>query len=417
MKSIDNLKNTYRRYPRHFWTLIIAMFIDHLGGSLVFPFLSLYITKKFNVGFSAVGIIFALHSSAAFFGNILGGALTDKLGRKTMLIFGLIASATSVLLMGLINKLEAYYGLALFTGLFSNIGGPAVQAMLTDILPEKHRTEGFGIHRVAFNLAVTIGPAIGGLLANIDFVWLFITDCVISIITAIIVFLALPETRPVAASGEAEKTLAQSIGGYGQVLRDRIFVSLITLALISTLVYTQMNTSLSVFLRDMHGISPQGYGYLLSLNAGMVVLFQFWVTRQIKTFQPLVLMAVGTFFYAIGFGMYGFVSTYALFLFAMAVITVGEMILAPVGQSIIARLAPEHMRGRYMAAFQMSWGASYALGPVLAGIIIDNYNPNWVWYAGGILCSISSMGYYWLYKRAGGRFQAIETSEDLSAQA
>lgn len=408
MKIIDDLKSTYHRYPSHFWTLIIAMFIDHLGGSLVFPFLSLYITKKFGVGFSTVGVVFALHSSAAFFGNILGGALTDKLGRKKMLIFGLIASATTVLLMGLINQLEVYYLLALITGLVSNIGGPAVQAMLTDVLPEKNRTEGFGIYRVAFNLAITFGPAIGGLLAGFDFLWLFIGDCIISIITAIIVFAALPETRPAAAAGEKEKTLMQSMSGYGQVLKDKVFLALLVLALLSTQVYVQMNTSLSVFLRDMHGISPQQYGYIISLNAGMVVLFQFMITRKIKIYHPLVLMALGTLFYAVGFGMYGFVSTYSLFLLAMAIITIGEMIIAPVGQSIIARLAPENMRGRYMAAFHMSWGVGFALGPLLAGMVIDNFNPNWVWYAGGLLCTISSIGYLVLLKWVGSRFQAIE---------
>jgi len=411
MKIIDDLKSTYRRYPSHFWTLILAMFIDHLGGSLVFPFLALYITKKFEVGFSTVGIIFALHSSAAFFGNILGGALTDKLGRKSMLIFGLIASAVSVLLMGLIDQLQVYYILALVTGLVSNIGGPAVQAMLTDILPEKNRTEGFGIHRVAFNLAVTIGPAIGGLLAGFNFIWLFIGDCIISIITAIIVFVALPETRPAGAAGEEQKILMQSMGGYGQVLKDKVFLALLALALLSTVVYVQMNTSLSVFLRDMHGITPQQYGAILSLNAGMVVLFQFMVTRKIKTYHPLVLMAVGTLFYAVGFGMYGFVSTYALFLAAMTILTIGEMILSPVGQSIIARLAPENMRGRYMAAFHMSWGASFAMGPLLAGLVIDNFNPNWVWYAGGLLCTLSALGYLVLFKRVGSRFQAIEARE------
>jgi MFS family permease len=359
-----------------------------------------------------VGTIFAIHSTFSFFGNMLGGALTDKLGRKSMLIVGLIISAVSALMMGLINQFELFYGLSALIGLVSNLGGPAVQAMLADLLPPQQRVDGFGIYRVAFNLSVTIGPAIGGLVASISFLFLFILDCIISIITAVIVFLALPETKPETQAGEKEKTIMQTMGGYGQVFRDKLFIALLILAIISTIVYVQMNTTLSVFLRDIHNIPPLGYGYILSLNAGMVVLFQFLVTQKIKSHPPLTLMAIGTFLYAIGFGMYGFVATYTLFLFAMVIITIGEMIIAPVGQSIIANLAPEHMRGRYMAAFGINWGLSYALGPLLAGISIDKFNPNWVWYIGGILCTLSAIGHSWLQLRAGGRFKPLSVVAD-----
>ena len=233
-------------------------------------------------------------------------------------------------------------------------------------------------------------------------------------ITAMIVFLALPETKPKTQAGEKEKTMMQTIGGYGQVFRDKLFITLLILAIISTIVYVQMNTTLSVFLRDIHNIPPQGYGYILSLNAVMIVLFQFLVTQKIKSHPPLILIATGTLLYAIGFGMYGFVSTFTLFLFAMVIITIGEMIIAPIGQSIIADLAPEHMRGRYMAAFGINWGLSYAFGPLMAGIIIDKFNPNWIWYIGGILCGLSAIGYILLQLRAGERFKplSIVTSPD-----
>ncbi len=390
-----NIKETYKGFSTTFWTLIGAMFIDRLGGSLLYPFFSLYITERFGVGMTEVGIIFLLHTSAMFVGNMLSGALTDKFGRKRMLLAGIILSGTSSLLMGFIPNYETFMVFTIITGFLSNIGGPAVNAMMADILPEKQRAQGFSVLRVVVNLSVTFGPAIGGLLAGYNYFYLFVTDFVISMITGVIVFFKIPETKPKAdpANQEPEQSLWKTIIGYKVTLQDWFFIGIVILTLLTNLVYMQMSSSLSVFLRDSYGISSQKYGYILSLNAIMVVIMQFWITHKTRNFQPMVLMFFGNILYAIGFGMYGFVGTYPLFLLAMAIITIGEMISSPILQAIIAKLAPENMRGRYMAVFNLSFGAANAVGPLAAGIIMDNYNPNWVWYAGGIICTISAFGY------------------------
>jgi MFS family permease len=401
------LKAAYQDYPKNFWILVGALFIDRVGGALIYPFLALYITSKFNVGMTEVGIIFAIHSGGAFFGNMAGGAFADKFGRKTMLVIGLVFSASITILMGLINEWELFYGLAFVTGLLSEFGGPAVQAMIADILPLEKRTDGFGILRVVINLSVTIGPAIGGVLAGINYLLLFITDSVISIITAIIVILALPETKPALKEGQVEETVVQSFGGYGRVLKDRVFLAFIFLSTFTMIVYMQMNSTLSVFMRDVHNIPAQYFGYLLSVNAAMVVLFQFFVTRRVKRFHPLLVMMVGNLFYAVGFGLFGFTAFYWQFILAMVILTIGEMINAPVMQTLVASIAPDHMRGRYMAVFHTGWGIAAAIGPLAAGVILDNYDPNWIWYAGGIICSVVALGYIVLKGRVGHRFVSL----------
>jgi len=404
---IQQLKAVYREYPKNFWILIGALFIDRVGGALIYPFLALYITSKFNVGMTEVGIIFAIHSGGAFFGNMAGGAFADKFGRKTMLIIGLVFSATITIMMGLINEWELFYGLAFVTGLLSEFGGPAVQAMIADILPLEKRTDGFGILRVVINLSVTIGPAIGGILAGINYLLLFITDSVISIITAVIVFLALPETKPALQEGQVEETVAQSFGGYARVLKDRVFLAFIFLSTFTAIVYMQMNSTLSVFLRDLHNVPAQYFGYLLSINAGMVVLFQFFVTRRVKRFHPLLVMMVGNLFYAVGFGLFGFTAFYWQFIIAMVILTIGEMVNAPVMQTLVASIAPQDMRGRYLAVFHTGWGVAASIGPLAAGIVLDNYNPDWIWYAGGIICAFVALGYLVLKGRVGHRFVSL----------
>jgi MFS family permease len=190
----------------------------------------------------------------------------------------------------------------------------------------------------------------------------------------------------------------------------------ILVSILMVLVYLQMNSTLSVYLNQFHGVSPQGFGYIISMNAGMVVLFQFWLTRKLSGFAPMIMMAVGTLFYVVGFGMYGFVSTYPLFLVAMVIITIGEMITAPVGQTLVARLAPEDMRGRYMALFGLSWGIPWMFGPLAAGLILDNIHPNGVWYAAAIIASLAVLGYLYLHRFAAKRLEEGEPEAVLQSE-
>ncbi|MCP4427093.1 MAG: MFS transporter [Chloroflexi bacterium] len=397
------LRAIYDEFPGTFWTLMGASFIDRLGGALLFPFFTLYITDHFSVGMTEAGILFSIFSITSVFGSMFGGAMTDKFGRRGMIIFGLVVSALSSLGMGLVNDLYLFYGIAGLVGLLSNAGGPAQQAMVADLLPEEKLSQGYGIWRVLANLAVTIGPAIGGFLASRSYFILFISDAVTSIVMALIVLMILPETKPEKGVDQPEESIAQTFAGYTIVLRDGVFMAFIFVSILTTLVYVQMNSTLAVYLRDVHAISTQGFGYILSLNAGMVVLFQFWISRRTSRRPPLHLMAFGTVFYALGFAMYGFVTSFILFLLAMAVITIGEMIISPVAQALVAQFAPEEMRGRYMAMNGFSWTIPFAVGPLLAGLIMDNANPNWVWYAAGIIGAVAALGYAWLHGMVGER--------------
>jgi len=411
---LERIKKTYHEYPHTFWMLIIAVFIDHVGGALIYPFLSLFITEKFGVGMTQVGQIFAIFAIFGVFGNIIGGAMTDKFGRKTMIIFGLVVSALTSLLMGFVNEFTVFYFLTAVVGLFSNAGGPAQQAMVADLLPEKQRTEGYGVMRVVANLAVVIGPAIGGLLASRSYLYLFILDAIISTITAIFVLIVLPETKPQTSEGHEEQSMGKTLAGYGIVLKDRLYIVYILISMLLTLAYMQMNNSLPVFLRDMHQVSPQGYGFLLSINAALVVALQFWTTRRLNKYPPLLMMALGTLLVGVGLAMFGFTSLYGIFIVAMIVLTIGEMIWAPVGQALVARFAPEDMRGRYMALFGFAWIIPSAIGPLAAGVIMDNYNPNWVWYACGIISVVAALGYIAMHMRSGHRLEEPLAEEEPS---
>ncbi len=396
MPTITKLRRLFREYPNQFWLLLAATFIDGLGGALLFPFFTLYLTARFDIGMTTVGLIFGVFSISAITGSFIGGALSDRIGRKRMIIFGLIASATITLLMGFADDIRLFFLAAVLVGLLANVGDPARQAMIADLLPPEQRADGYGLMRVVINLAVTIGPAIGGFMASRSYLTLFITDAVASTLTAIIVAIFIRETLPKRQAGEKPESVGSTFVGYLAAFKDRVFMVFLAAAILVNMVYMQMNTTLSVYLRDVHGVPPQQYGWLISMNALLVVLFQFAVTRRVKRFQPLYVLAVGAFLYAIGFGMYGVVATYALFVVAMLIITLGEMIIAPIAQAVVAMLAPEAMRGRYMAVFGFSWAIPAAFGPLLAGMIMDNLNPDWVWYAAFITAGLAGLIYLWL---------------------
>jgi len=211
----------------------------------------------------------------------------------------------------------------------------------------------------------------------------------------------IPETKPEPTAESQGESVWRTFIGYGLVLKDLAYVAFIMAGMFMLLAYQQMYSTLSVYLRDNHGIDPQGYGFLMSTSAITVIIFQFWVTRRIKKRPPFLMMALGSFFYMIGFGLFGFVAAYWLFALNIIIITIGEMIVMPTSQALAANFAPEDMRGRYMAVFGLTWAIPSIFGPASAGLILDNMNPNLLWYVAGILCATAAFAYYMLHMRLG----------------
>jgi len=390
---LEKARSIYNEYPKAFWVYNVIVFIDRFGGFMLYPFFALYLTKKFEIGMTTVGIMFAIFSISGLLGSALGGALTDRMGRKGVIIFSLVCSALSALGMGYAPSLAIFIAVSVIVGTLSSIGHPAHEAVVADLLPEGKRAQGYGIIRVVFNLAVIVAPAAAGLLIARSYTLLFIVDALISLLAAAIVLFALPETRPQAHPDAKPESMGQTFAGYGKVFRDIPFITFIIVSIMMTLVYMNMNTTLGVFLRDVHQVPEIGYGYLISMNAIIVVALQIWVARKLEKFKPMLMMALGSVLYAIGFAMYGFTSTYLLFAIAMVIITIGEMIVTPFQQALVASFAPQEMRGRYMAISGLTWGIAFAAGPYLAGWIMDHLNPNVLWMACGVLGTLAMAGF------------------------
>lgn len=411
---MEKIKSIYQEYPVPFWVLMLGLFIDQLGGTLIYPFFALYITSHFNVGMSQVGIMFGIMAITGILGGMIGGAMTDKFGRKKLLLYGLAISGLFSLSIIFINTIEVFYIVAGFVGFLNSLSGPAGNAMIADLLPEEKRADGFGMGRVVFNLAVAIGPLIGGFVADYSFSYLFIADAVTSMITALIVVKWLPESKPEPTEEQEAKSFLQTVGGYGVVFKDYTYLLFLLATMLTFLLFMQMNITLPVYMRDAHGFPNKYYGYILSLNAGLVVVLQFWFTRRFAKFPPMVAMAIGSVFIAFGFGMFGFIEGILLFALAMIILTIGEMIVAPFAQSMAAKFSPEDMRGRYMATFSLFNRIFNIFMPYLVGVIMDTLNPDWVWYGCGIVGSIAVLSYLALQGMTRERFKEVPVPEEIA---
>lgn len=399
------MKQTFQEFPETFWVITFSSFIDQIGGFMMMPFIAIYMTQAFGISMVEVGLVFIIVGVGNMLGGMIGGALTDKIGRKICALFGLLISGLFSIGFIFIHTVTALYILVGMMGLLGAIGGPARQAMLADILPKEQRAEGFAILRVIVNLSATIGPALGGLLAATNFKFIFLADAITSFITAVIFVFKVPETKRNSDEQNVETSENQSSvppekksdRGYKEVFMDWRFMIFVFISAIMSLVYMQMISTLPVFLTAELGFNLNIYGLLISMNAFMVVVMQFWLTHKIKGFQALIMMAAGNILYGIGFGMYGFIGTIPLAFLAMVIITIGEMVVAPYSQSIAANLAPEDKRGRYMAVHGWSSIFPMLFGIVGSGAIMDNMDSKILWYLSGILSIIAAIGYLFLY--------------------
>ena len=403
---LERLQNGYRNYPTPFWVLMTGTFIDRLGTNLIMPFLAIYVVQRFDAKISQVGLIYTIFAVSSGAGNILAGALADRFGRRFALILGLVCAATARIALGLATNFTGLYIAAAFAGLFGAIGWPAQLAMTADLLGPAKRANGFGIQRVVINSTFALGPLAGGFFGpRIGYLPLFVLDAFTSYFVALIVFSKLPETRPAKEKDKPTENFSQTLAGYRQVLQDGTFLAFVLISILTVSAYMQMSTTLSVYLIKFQHMSESFFGALVMLNALMVVFLQFPITRWTAKQPLLVTMIGGAAFYLFGFGSYGLTPSIPLFVFAMILISLGEMLVIPTSQAFTALLAPLDMRARYVATERFTWIIAQSLGPLAASAIMDRFDPRWVWYGCSIVCAASIAGFYLLHQRAGKRLE------------
>jgi MFS family permease len=393
------IRNVYYRFEPELWVMTITQFFIAFGFSICIPFLSLYLYQDRGLSMTMVGIIILVGGLCSAISQALGGVLSDRFGRRPIL---LIAALVSILL---------YSGLSVFIGIsapvwaiaIAYIAGrsmltttrPVISAMVADFTSKERLTEAYGILRIGANIGWAAGPAIGGYLATfLSYGWLFgIAPLTCGIISLIIFFFIRESSHGMSRGAGFRSMLA--------IANDRNFLVFAVISLLLFIVMGQMISTLSIFTVDMLVFSTAQFGLLLTLNGLIVIFFQYQMTlalRRIAKFRALIL---GSLLYAFGYLSLGWITQFEWALVAMAVITGGEIIHAPVSLSVIGELSPQDQRGQYMGLYGLSQTIGMAIGPLLGGVLIDAFpfNPELIWAPIALIAFIAVIGYYYWARR------------------
>jgi MFS family permease len=391
-----SLRRVFARFEKPVWVIAILNVIAAMGFSISIPFLSLYLHQERDLSMTLVGLVILIGGLLSAFVHVGGGELSDKFGRRPLL---LVSVCVRILMFASLAILIAFespiwaISIAYIIGLsISTLARPILSAMITDLVPKRKLIETYAFVRVALNVGWAIGPALGGYLAVIlPYAWLFAFGAAINVFSLIIIFRWLGESKPKVSTGEQFPSILS-------IRNDHLFLIFTGLGFLLFLVAGQLMSTLSVFTVDRIGFSTAQYGLLLTLNGLIVILFQYPLARKIGQYSKYRALIAGSLLYGIGYLLFGWVGGFSLAIIAMLILTVGEIITAPVALSVVGELAPARHRGRYMGVFELSTTVGFTFGPLLGGVVLDIFSTNHIaiWGLISSLAFVSALGYLWL---------------------
>ena len=344
-----------------------------MGLSLVMTFLGIYVVETrgypaWLYGVTALGANLGQSASNAWAGN-----LSDRIGRKPLIVWSLFVRSGFIALLGAQILLSApLWTLAATTVVTSALRGcfePVAYALVADVVPADQRIAAFGLQRMGINFGWAIGPALGGVLTlvmpygAIFFIAAFgvlIAGAVcLRIEDPIKVTPALSETRPVATSA------------FRDGLRDPTIRLLLAGTFLAALLQTQMFSTFSIYMTDELGLSKANVGLLYTLNGAGVLVLQIPALRLIERLGIRATLPWSSLLDAIGFALIGVGSGFVGGMIAMLTITSAEVVFSPAHQTAIAEVSDPTRRGRTYGVVGFAQMLGIAVAPLLGGILLD----------------------------------------------
>lgn len=290
------LPNEFSNFPSQFWLMFAGMILSTIGSTMIWPFLMIFASETLSLPLVAVTSLMTINAAADLVSSILAGPVIDRLGRKWVMVVGLIGNGLCYFLLSRASSYSAFAVILGASGMFSPLYRVGSDAMLADLFPMQKRADAFAMIRMASNIGVATGPAVGGfVLARSYNIGLYGAATGLITYGLLMLFFAR-ETLPADAKGE-KASLGHQIRGYWQALRDKPFMELV-----GAFTLVQMTTALiwvllSVYVKTEYGISERMYGWLPTTNALLVVFLQVAITRWTKRFPPVRVMRLGAVFY------------------------------------------------------------------------------------------------------------------------
>jgi MFS family permease len=381
--------------PPTYWLIWIGTLINRLGG-FVIPFLTLYLTVQRKIPVSQAALMVSLFGAGSFIAQLTGGELTDRFGRRPVMLMSFFITPIFMVSLGLAEKLILISISTFLVGLFTDLYRPAVAAAIADLVEPKARTRAYGYNYWAINLGAAIAPLLAGLIAEYNYLTLFFADALTTAIFGFIVLFGIRETRPPEAQETSTIPLGERIA---QLKRAPILLWFTFLILFFGMIYMQGNVTLPLDMQS-NGLGPPQYGIAIAINGLLIILATIPVSNMASNWPRFETIAVATLLLGLGFGFTALASTLPFYMLSVAIWTIGEIAGTAVGPAIIADLSPPDLRGLYQGVFGSAWGLAFFFGPLAGGWVYQHLGKNALWTACLLLGFVVSIGFLLLSRKA-----------------
>jgi DHA1 family tetracycline resistance protein-like MFS transporter len=354
--------------------MALTVFIDIAGFGLILPLLPFW-AEKLGASPAQVGLILTAYALAQFLFTPLLGALSDRYGRKPIIIVSLLIEALSFALTALAGSLW-FLLVARFIGGMgaSNIG--TAQAVVADTTTPESRARGMGLIGASIGLGFVIGPAIGGVLAGASAGLPFWAAMVVALVNAALALALLPETRTAraeAASSAANANRKSGLAGWAHTLRNPAIARLVLINFIFTLAFTAMEAVYPLFSQKVFGWQAVQNGYVFTYIGVIIVLMQGGlVARIVRRIGERVTMIMGLALLMAGLLLLPFSTTLGVMLLALALLSVGDGAVSPTSSALLSFAAAEDAQGATLGVAQGMAGLARVIAPVAAGALFGS---------------------------------------------
>ncbi|MCZ8512031.1 MFS transporter [Paenibacillus filicis] len=373
--------------------LLIGTVLARAASSMSMPFLAIYLSRDPALSPLLIGAIVGLGSLAGTAGGFVGGALSDRLGRKRILlialfgwvvVFGGFAIAKAPILFMLLNMLN---------GLCRSLYEPVSQALMADVTEKSKRLKVFSLRYIAINVGVAVGPLVGAYFGTMQASLPFMITSGIYLFYMIVLYVLLQWFGIRRIEGEQRSGITVR-AACGVIVKDKVFRFYTAGAIVGAVGYSQMTVSLSQYVEKSVTEGAALFALLMSLNAVTVVILQVPLSRLFEKFGPMTAIAVGSCMFAAGDVGYALSSGWTSFMISMFLFTIGEILTYPAGNVLIDRLAPEGMRGTYFGAQSFSSIGHFA-GPLIGGYMLARWSGETLF---SLMAAVTLSGTYFYWK-------------------
>lgn len=376
------IRTVARTYVRAFsglppvvWRLCLVTFLSR-AGTMVVPFLTLYLTAERGMGVAAAGGLLAVWGAGSIVGSWLGGQAADAIGPVKVQWASVLLGGLGLLVLGRMVNPTAFAAVLFVSGVAGESFRPANMSAIARSVPPALRARAFALLRQAINLGMGVGPAVGGVLASVDYRWLFVGNGLALWLAA----LSLIGLEEPASAGSAEDDDCP-----GSPWTDAPFLLLLGWTLGLWLVFFQLFSTWPLYLAEHYSLGERKIGGLFAFNAALVLMFEMILIQWAAGRDRTRLIGAGAVLVCTGMFLLPFGTTLAWAALTVVVWSAGEMLALPLLNAVVGEHAPEHASGRYMGAYTMVFSAAMIAAPAAGSAVYAGFGPSRLWGAIGAL--------------------------------